>query len=132
MYLNEVTVIGFTGQKPEVKYLPNGTPVTRFTVATKRSWKDESEQWQSKTQWHTVVGYGDVFASRAETIEKGSHVMVRGEHATRTYQRKMEVLVNGKPSEAMVEYPVVEVKAEFVKMLDHSSQNEPVPQSQGE
>ena len=132
MYLNEVTVIGFTGQKPEVKYLPNGTAVTRFTVATKRSWKDEHEQWQSKTQWHTIVGYGDVFANRAQTVDKGSHVMVRGEHATRTYQRKMEVLVNGKPSEAMVDYPVVELKAEFVKMLDHSSNSEPVTQEPGD
>jgi single-strand DNA-binding protein len=121
MYLNEVTVIGFTGQKPEVKYLSNGTAVTRFTVATKRSWKDENQQWQSKTQWHTVVGYGDAFATRAQTIEKGAHVMVRGEHTTRTYQRKMEVLVNGKPSEAVVEYPVIELKAEFVKGLDHAS-----------
>ena len=132
MYLNEVTLIGFTGQKPEVKYLPNGTAVTRFTVATKRSWKDENEQWQSKTQWHTVVGYGDAFANRAQTVDKGSHVMVRGEHATRTYQRKMEVLVNGKPSEAMVEYPVVELKADFVKMLDHSSNGEPPTQESGD
>lgn len=128
MYLNEVTVIGFTGQKPEIKYLPNGTAVTRFTVATKRSWKDENEQWQSKTQWHTVVGYGDTFATRAQTIDKGSHVMVRGEHATRTYQRKIEVLVSGKPSEAMVEYPVVELKAEFIKMLDHSGNGEQAAQ----
>jgi single-strand DNA-binding protein len=132
MYLNEVTVIGFTGQKPEVKYLSNGTAVTRFTVATKRSWKDENQQWQSKTQWHTVVGYGDAFATRAQTIEKGAHVMVRGEHSTRTYQRKMEVLVNGKPSEAMVEYPVIELKADFVKGLDHSSNGEPEPQAPGD
>src|SRR5947199_7718966 len=121
MYLNEVTVIGFTGQKPEVKYLSNGTAVTRFSVATKRSWKDENQQWQSKTQWHTVVGYGDAFATRAQTIEKGAHVMVRGEHTTRTYQRKMEVLVNGKPSEAVVEYPGIQLTAEFVKGLDHAS-----------
>jgi hypothetical protein len=58
--------------------------------------------------------------------------MVRGEHATRTYQRKMEVLVSGKPSEAMVEYPVVELKAEFVKMLDHSSNSETPTQESGD
>jgi hypothetical protein len=57
--------------------------------------------------------------------------MVRGEHSTRTYQRKMEVLVNGKPSEAMVEYPVIELKADFVKGLDHSSNGETDTQAPG-
>jgi hypothetical protein len=44
----------------------------------------------------------------------------------------MEVLVNGKTSEAMVEYPVIELKADFVKTLDHSSHSEPVPHTPGE
>jgi hypothetical protein len=40
MYFSQQTIIGFLGAHPEVKHLPNGTPVLRLTVATKKSWKD--------------------------------------------------------------------------------------------
>jgi single-stranded DNA-binding protein len=35
--------------------LPNGTSVVKFSVATKRSWKDTNDEWQERTQWHQVV-----------------------------------------------------------------------------
>ncbi len=41
MNLNQLTIIGFIGKNAETKDLPNGTPVVKFSVATKKSWKDE-------------------------------------------------------------------------------------------
>ena len=35
MYLNQLTIIGFTGQDADFHYTPNGTAVTTFSVATK-------------------------------------------------------------------------------------------------
>ena len=55
MNLNQLSIIGFIGQKAETKSLPNGTLVTKFSVATKRSWKGENGTWQQKTQWHNIV-----------------------------------------------------------------------------
>ena len=55
MNLNQLSIIGFIGKNTETKYLPNGTPVTKFSVATKKSWKDENDEWKEKTQWHNVV-----------------------------------------------------------------------------
>ena len=49
----------------ETKQLPNGTPVTKFSVATTRSWKDDKGEWKDKTQWHTVVAYGQSFTQVA-------------------------------------------------------------------
>jgi hypothetical protein len=37
MNLNQLSIIGFIGKNAETKYLPNGTPVTKFSVATKNS-----------------------------------------------------------------------------------------------
>jgi hypothetical protein len=37
MYLNQQTILGFTGRQAEVTQLKNGTPVTKFSVATKIS-----------------------------------------------------------------------------------------------
>jgi single-strand DNA-binding protein len=52
--INQHTILGYTGKAPEVKTLPNGTPVVCFSVATKKSWKDDNGDWKEKTQWHDV------------------------------------------------------------------------------
>jgi single-stranded DNA-binding protein len=33
MYMNQLTIIGFTGQDAELHYTQNGTPVTTLSVA---------------------------------------------------------------------------------------------------
>jgi single-strand DNA-binding protein len=58
MNLNQLTIIGFIGRNAEIKPLPNGIPVTKFSVATTRSWKDEKGEWKENTQWHNVVAFG--------------------------------------------------------------------------
>ena len=55
MNLNQLSIIAFLGKDAETKSLPNGTPVVKFSAATKRSWKDDNNEWQEKTQWHQVV-----------------------------------------------------------------------------
>ena len=55
MYMNQLTIIGFTGNDAEAHYTPSGTIVTTLSVATKESWKDADGQWQSRTEWHRVV-----------------------------------------------------------------------------
>jgi single-strand DNA-binding protein len=58
MYMNQLTIIGFTGQDAELHYTQNGTPVTTLSVATKESWKNDQGEWQSRTEWHRVVAFG--------------------------------------------------------------------------
>ena len=48
MYLNQLTIIGFTGQDAEFHFMSNGTPVTTVSVATKESWKNADGDWQSQ------------------------------------------------------------------------------------
>jgi hypothetical protein len=52
MNLNQFTIIGFIGRNAETKQVPNGTSVTKFSVATTRSWKDDKGEWKDRTQWH--------------------------------------------------------------------------------
>ena len=56
--LNQLTIIGFTGNDAEAHYTPNGTLVVTLSVATKESWKDADGNWQSRTDWHRVVSFG--------------------------------------------------------------------------
>ena len=37
--LNKVMIIGNLGKDPEMKYNPQGTPITTFSVAVSRTWK---------------------------------------------------------------------------------------------
>ena len=36
--LNKVMIIGQLGRDPEMRYTPNGRPVTAFSIAVSRSW----------------------------------------------------------------------------------------------
>jgi single-strand DNA-binding protein len=83
MNFNQLTIIGYIGKNAETKQLPNGSPVTKFSVATTRSWKDDKGERKDKTQWHNVVAYGQGFAQIAPRLAKGTHVFVQGELTTR-------------------------------------------------
>ena len=56
MYImNQLTIIGFTGQDADLHYTQNGTAVTTLSVATKESWKNGQGEWQSRSEWHRVL-----------------------------------------------------------------------------
>ena len=120
MDLNQLTIIGFLGRNAESKSLANGTPVTKFSVATTRSWKDDKGEWKEKTQWHNVLAFGQGFAQIAPRLLKGTHVFVQGELTTREYDRTITV-PNGKKSiEHVIQQLVVELKADTIRILDRA------------
>ena len=78
MYLNRLTLIGFTGGDAETKTLSNGSTFAAFSMATQRSWKNPEGAWESRTEWHRCVSFGKL-ADFAATLKKGAHVQVEGE-----------------------------------------------------
>ena len=112
MYLNQLTIIGFTGSEAEVHYTTNGTLVATLSVATKESWKNGDGQWQSRTEWHRVVCFGGKLAEYARTVARGSHVMVQGSVRTREYEK------DG------VKQRVFELRAETIGKLDRAERRE--------
>ena len=125
MNLNQLTLIGFIGRNAETKPLPNGTPVTKFSVATTRSWKDDKGEWKDKTQWHNVVAFGQGFAQMASRLAKGTHVFVQGELTTREYERTISVPQGKKSIEHVIQQLAVELKADTIRILDRSGSSEP-------
>jgi single-strand DNA-binding protein len=124
MNFNQYTIVGFIGKDAEIKFLPNGTPVVKFSVATKRSWKDDSEDWKEKTQWHNVVAFGQGFQQLAARLDKGTHVLVQGELNTREYDRTIKIPNGKKPIEHVIQQLVVELKADTIRVLDRNSSSE--------
>ena len=120
MNLNQLTLIGFIGRNAETKQLPNGIPVTKFSVATTRSWKDDKGEWKDKTQWHNVVAFGQGFAQMSSRLAKGTHVFVQGELTTREYERTITVPHGKKSIEHVIQQLVVELKADTIRILDRA------------
>jgi single-strand DNA-binding protein len=122
MNLNQLTIIGFIGKDAETVFVKNGTPVTKFSVATKNSWKDDNGEWKEKTQWHNVVAWGPGFQNLAERLKKGTHVFAQGELTTREYDQTIPG--SGKKATAtVVKKLAVELKADTIRILDRNAKD---------
>ena len=124
MNLNQLTIIGLIGQNADTKQLANGTTVTKFSVATTRSWKDDKGEWKQRTQWHNVLAFGHGFAQMASRLVKGTHVFVQGELTTREYDRTVSVPSGKKSVERVIQQLAVELKADTIRILDRKPNSE--------
>ena len=89
---HRVTIIGFVGQDPQMRYAPDGTPVTNFSVATRQvvskervgacpqGWKESlnGKNWELTT-WFRVTVWRNLAEAVNQYLEKGSQVFVEGE-----------------------------------------------------
>ncbi len=86
MSLNKAMIIGNLGRDPEMRYTPNGQPVTQFTVAVNRNYKGADGNWQEETEWFRVVAWGPLAERTAEYLRKGRKVYVEGRLQTRQWE----------------------------------------------
>jgi single-strand DNA-binding protein len=85
--VNKVLLIGNLGRDAETKFTPSGAAVTRFAVATTRSWKDpQSNEWKEETNWTNVTVWRQ--ENLANYLTKGKQVYVEGRIQTRSYDDK--------------------------------------------
>jgi single-strand DNA-binding protein len=87
MYINRLTIMGFLGNDAEKKSTASGKTFTQFSIATKSSWKDEKGEWQSITEWHRAIVWGEKLAEFAATLKKGAHVHVEGQIRSREFEK---------------------------------------------
>jgi single-strand DNA-binding protein len=73
-----ITVIGRLGRDPEMRYLPSGDPVTTFSIATDRAYKDKSGQTVKETTWFRVSVFGKTAENVNQFTSKGKMVLVEG------------------------------------------------------
>ena len=74
---DKTTIVGKVGRDAEMRYMPNGEPVTSFSVAVDRSFKKDGEPVK-RTIWYKVSVFGK-FAETCRDIKKGDNVFVEGE-----------------------------------------------------
>lgn len=84
---NQITVRGFVGSPPDIRQTGNGTPITRFSVATTERWRGKDDQVQQHTEWHRIVFFGPQATQLAKFLETGSFVEIEGSIRSRTYEK---------------------------------------------
>ncbi|WJV63464.1 single-stranded DNA-binding protein [Pectobacteriaceae bacterium CE70] len=84
--VNKVILVGFLGQDPEIRYIPNGTAVANFSLATAETWRDkQTGEEKERTEWHRVVMFGKLAEIAGEYLRKGSQVYIEGQLQTRKW-----------------------------------------------
>jgi single-strand DNA-binding protein len=83
--LNKVMLIGNVGNDPEMRFTPNGSPVTSFRVATNRVYSTPEGEKKQETDWFTVVAWNKLAEQCNQFLNKGKLVYVEGRLRNRSW-----------------------------------------------
>jgi single-strand DNA-binding protein len=84
---NTITVIGNVTRDPELKFLNSGQAALRLSVAVSRRWQNrQTQEWEEKTSFFDVSAYGSLAENAANSLAKGSRVIVAGRMDQRTWE----------------------------------------------
>jgi len=75
--LNKVIMMGRIGNI-ETKTLPNGTILTKLSLAINEFWKDKDGVKQEKTTWYNIHGFQKLAEIMEKYTKKGDLVYVEG------------------------------------------------------
>lgn len=76
--LNKLCLIGNLGGDPDLRYMPDGTPKTSFSVAVNETWTTAAGEKQEKTDWFHIVAWRKLAETCSKYLHKGSKVYVEG------------------------------------------------------
>jgi len=84
--LNKCMIIGNVGRDPEMRYTPQGTAVTSFTVAVSRSWTPNGGgEQREETDWFRVSAWNKLAEICNQYLTKGQRVYVEGRVSMRMW-----------------------------------------------
>ncbi len=91
--LNKVILVGNLGKDPEVRFMPDGSKVTSFSLATGEVWKDKNTgERKEKTEWHRITIFNERFIEIVEKyVRKGTKLYIEGQLQTRGWTDKTGV-----------------------------------------
>lgn len=84
--VNRIIIIGNLGSEPEMRFTPNGRPVTSFSVATNRRYTTSEGERREETEWFTVVAWARLAEQCNQYLTKGRLVYVEGRLRTHTWE----------------------------------------------
>jgi len=86
--LNKVLLIGNLTRDPELRYIPSGSAVTSFTVASNRVYKLQTGEKKEEVSFVRVVVWGRLAEVCNDYLKKGHPVFVEGRLQSRSWEDK--------------------------------------------
>jgi len=86
--LNRVTLIGNLGADPELKFTQGSQAVLRLRLATTESYVNKARERQERTEWHTVIIWGNRGEALNKILSKGGRICVEGRIQYRQWDDK--------------------------------------------
>jgi single-strand DNA-binding protein len=109
---NKIILIGNLTRDPELKYTPQGTPVTSFRIAVNSRLSQEKQE----TLFIDVIAFGRVAETSNEYLTKGSSVLVEG----RLHERRWET-----DGQSRIKYEVLANTVRFLSKKEKDSKEAP-------
>lgn len=84
---NTITVVGNVTRDPELKFLNSGQAAVRLSIAVNRRWQNrQTQEWEERVSYFEVTGYGALAENVANTVQKGTRVIVSGRLEQRSWE----------------------------------------------
>jgi len=103
---NRIILIGRLTRDPELRYTPSGQPVTSFTLAVDRPFKNQNGE--KETDFIDIVAWRKLAEQVSQYMTKGRLVAVEGRLQIRSYEAK----------DGSGKRKVAEIVADGVRFLD--------------
>lgn len=83
--LNKVMLIGNLGADPEMRFTPNGNPVTTFRIAVNRVYNSTEGERREETEWFSITAWNKLAETCNQYLTKGQKVYCEGRLHTRSW-----------------------------------------------
>ncbi len=84
---NTVTLVGNVTRDPELRFTNTGQATATFGVAVNRRWQNrQTGDWEEAVSFFNIVCWREMAENAAESLARGSRVIVTGRLEQRSYQ----------------------------------------------
>jgi single-strand DNA-binding protein len=84
---SSTTIVGNVTRDPELRFTPSGQATMTFGVAVNRRWQNrQTQEWEESTSFFDVVAWRDLAEHVAESVTRGTRVIVTGRLEQRSWE----------------------------------------------
>ena len=86
---NTVELVGNLARDPELRFTPSGQALASFGLAVNRRWQNrQTQEWEETVSFVDVTVWGQQAENVAQSLAKGSRVMVSGRFEQQSWEDK--------------------------------------------
>ena len=126
--INQITLVGRFGKKPELKETVNKVPVVDFSIANSRDYKDRDGNEVKRTNWVNCRAYKGLAETICTYLDRGSRVGIVGELTVDEWEDKTTGEKKWKTYVLVTELEFLDSKKDSEARALSSSQQDSQPQ----